>query len=147
LGKVNICSEVASELIVLRTLLVPAKPMLPLLYIVNLVAPDFEAVKRSPEPELSTISPALVVVPAMEATGEVASVPVTSRVACGSDVPTPSLLFVESKYRLESETMFCAPLKKAIWVAVPVPVMPDPAPAQLPEARQTSISVPYVPWS
>jgi len=32
--------------------------------------------------------------------------------------------------------------KMAIWLATPDPVMPDPAPAQLPEARQTSISVP-----
>jgi len=43
--------------------------MTPLFAIENCVAPDFEAVKRSPEPELSTSNPVNEVDPESEAIG------------------------------------------------------------------------------
>ena len=76
---------------VLRKLVVPAKERLPLLRMVNLVAPDLEAVKRSPVPSLSTINPAKVVEPEREAIGCVAEpAPRTSNLARGVVVPMPT---------------------------------------------------------
>ena len=53
-------------------------PTLPLLLITNLVAPDLEAVKRSPVPDWSTITDAFVVWPEKEAIGVVPEFPRTS---------------------------------------------------------------------
>ena len=64
--------------------------MLPLLRMVNLVAPDFEAVKRSPTPWLSTTSPAKEVLAATEAAEVVpakAEFPVTLKLAEDEVVP------------------------------------------------------------
>src|SRR6185369_6592922 len=106
---------------------------------VNRVWPELEAVKMLPVPELLfTTSEANAVDPEREATGYERDVPWTSRVANGVELPTPSLLLELLKYKLESEMMSWLASKKAIWVAIPVPVIPDPAPAQLPELKQKS---------
>jgi len=104
-GNAMVCADVAREVSVVRLLVVPVMPRLPLLNITNFVAPDLEAVKRSPVPELSTTSPATVVAPAIEAVGAPLVVFCTSSVARGVAVPTPNLLLTLSKYRFGSETM------------------------------------------
>lgn len=62
----------------------------PALSTTNLVAPDLEAVKMSPEPELSTTSPAREVEPEMEAMGVVPELPRMSSVLRGELVPIPT---------------------------------------------------------
>src|SRR4051812_34588327 len=57
----------------------------------NFVAPDLEAVKRSPFPVLSTTSPAKFVAPETEAIARVAEFARTSKVAKGLIVPIPTL--------------------------------------------------------
>src|SRR3989344_2266188 len=80
-GKVIVRAAVAADPSVVKKLVVPANCKLPLLRIVNLVAPDLEAVNRSPAPVLSTTRPANEVVPETEATDVVPEFPRTSRVA------------------------------------------------------------------
>src|SRR5690348_12590318 len=92
----------------------------------NLFLPDEEAVKRSPEPELLTISPANAVVPEREATGIVpplvefartSSVPPNGFVALipslplNEDNPVP---FRGEKVRLP----VVLPPKARVWLAV-----------------------------
>jgi hypothetical protein len=64
---------------------------LPLLAMVNLVAPDLLAVKRSPVPELSTSMAAKELRAEMEAVGTVPIFPLTSSLANGVVVPIPIL--------------------------------------------------------
>ena len=52
-GKVMVLAAVAALASVVKKLVVPANCKLPLLLMTNLVAPDLEAVNRSPVPELS----------------------------------------------------------------------------------------------
>ncbi len=91
LGSVKVCADVAAEVRVLNIFVGPAIPRSPLLRITNFVAPELEAVKRSPTPELSTISAANDVVPEMDATGRVPILPLTSSAASGEVAPIPRL--------------------------------------------------------
>ena len=71
-------------------MVVPANCRLPLFKMVNLVAPLFEAVKRSPTPVLSTTSPAKEVLAAIEAAEVVpakAELPVALKLADEEVVP------------------------------------------------------------
>src|SRR5579872_1259899 len=63
----------------------------PLFCITNFGAPLLLAVKRSPEPDWSTITPALVVAPENEAIGVVPVLPRISKVANGDAVPKPTV--------------------------------------------------------
>ncbi len=64
--------------------------MLPEFKIVNFVAPLFEAVKRSPRPRLSVMSPANEVCPENEAIGSVPLIAETSKVADGVALLIPN---------------------------------------------------------
>ena len=65
-------------------------PMLPFCLMTKRGRPEEEAVKRSPEPLLSTRRAAKEVWPDMEAAGVVPDRPRTSRVARGEVVPMPT---------------------------------------------------------
>jgi len=91
-GRAIVCAEVVLEVRVTGVVLSPYIWRFPLLVTVNLVAPDLEAVKRSPVPELSIMKAELsLMVPEKEAMGVVADVPRTSNLARGLLVPTPTL--------------------------------------------------------
>jgi len=90
-GSVHVLAAVAAEANVPRKLVVPAKDILPLFNIVNLVAPDLDAVKRSPEPLLLTTREAKVELADIDAPGVVAVFPLMSRVARGEVVPIPTV--------------------------------------------------------
>src|SRR2546430_16533937 len=73
----------------------------PVLRTENLVAPDLDAVKRSPTPELPTRNEANDVAPDMVATGRVPEVVLRSRVPRREVLfPIPSLRLVASQKRL-----------------------------------------------
>ena len=92
-GKVHVLAAVAADARVLRIFVVPAKLRFPLLRIVNLVAPLFEAVKISPTPVLSAIRAANDVAPEAEATAIVPPSVIfglISKLARGDVAPIPT---------------------------------------------------------
>ena len=90
-GNVIVLAAVPLNASVVGKFAVPYAFIFPLLSIVNLVAPLFDAVKRSPEPSLLAIRDAKDVVPEMEATPSVPDPPLTSNVKSGAVVPIPTL--------------------------------------------------------
>src|SRR3990167_466858 len=90
-GKLMALAAVATDPRVVRKFVDPAQEIFPLLRIVNLVAPLFDAVNRSPTPVLSTRKPAKEVAPDTEAIAVVPELARTSKVARGEVVPMPTL--------------------------------------------------------
>ena len=133
-----VCAAVAAEARVVKKFVVPANCKLPLLRMTNLVAPDLEAVNKSPVPVLSAKSPAKEVEPDAEA---MAIVPPLVRfgrissVAKGVVVPIPTLPeliiklaaggIVKFPELLEMVELPVPPIDKVeVGAVVPIPTLP-----------------------
>src|SRR5947208_104765 len=66
-------------------------PMLPACVITNLLRPELDALKRSPPPELSTMSAETLLLPLIDAIGKFSLSDFTSSADSGSAMPMPIL--------------------------------------------------------
>jgi len=155
-GSAMFCGAVANELRVTGVVCVPKICKLPLLRMVNFVAPLLLVVKRSPVPELSTSNAVKLVAPEIEATDIVAELPLTSSVDKSPEetlTPTRPVPFgISAKLLLFCVLIISAPVPvKLIPAAFPVSVIPVvPASVRLPVdvrtlALEKKLMLPVVP--